>query len=505
MPMPTLPHFSRSFLLALAATLAQPAVAQGSRTAPPPTQPDPAPADREASRRDFPLQQNLSNFPALGVALRLPENATLQSNELGTDRQSLTLVAADRRWAIRILDRRSRDVGLTPDEVAMELMQELRASRQQVDPKTGRTGSGVSIDLGTPDMMISDSPAAQFYAGFMSSANQPVVAGYTIALVEPGRFVILQLDTSVEHAGIAIDLYERLIESVELRNPMDMAAQRQAAIKTGQSFLNTLPASEYLAALPEETVRWYRTVAPDPTTPDGVREVGYQRVEMRTGKRGELNPQKPSSRWNQTELEDGILVKIEARAVLGPAENPTRQVVDSQAIYWMKLDAQGRGEESWSMKMILKESGEEAVYTEVGARLGDHLTVTVNAPGLQPVEKRWRIPEEGYISQAETHLIPRLLARAGAQADMAFYSYSSSLNEMKLRKEQLSRVDDPKAANNAVWKLSTEVTEGAAPRQYFLDAQGDLARGQMPDGAILMPTNPEDLRAAWKRKGLPTN
>jgi hypothetical protein len=353
-------------------------------------------------------------------------------------------------------------------------------------------------------MTISDSPAAQFYAGFLSNSNQQIVSGYTIALIEPGRFVVLQLDTTVEHAGVAIDVYERLIASVELRNPADVAAQRSAAIKTGQSFLNTLPASEYLAALPEETVQWFRTVAPNPASPEGVREVGYQRVEMRTGKRGELNPQKPSSRWNQNELEDGILVKIEARAVLGPVENPARQVVDSQAIYWMKLDESGRGEESWSMRMILREGGEDALYTEVGARLGDQLTVTVNAPGTQPLEKRWRIPE-GYISQAETHIIPRLLARAGAQVDMAFYAYSSSLNEIKLRREQLTRITDDDAVANGVWRLSTEVSEGAASRVYFLEDKGDVAQGKMPDGAIMSPTNPEDLRAAWKRKGLPIN
>jgi hypothetical protein len=503
--MKMLPHFARSLAAAaLAVALSQAAVAQGSRNAPP-SQPEPAPKDRETAARDFPLQPNLSNFPALGVALRLPENATLQSNELGTDRQSLTLISRDNKWAIRILDRRSRDVGLTPDEVAVELMQELRASRQQVDPATGRTGSGVSIDPGQPDMTISESPAAQFYAGFLSNSNQQIVSGYTIALIEPGRFVVFQLDTTVEHAGVAIDVYERVIASVEMRNPIDMAAQRSAAIKTGQSFLNTLPASEYLAALPEETVQWFRTVAPNPASPDGVREVGYQRVEMRTGKRGELNPQKPSSRWNQTELEDGILVKIEARAVLGPVENPARQVVDSQAIYWMKLDESGRGEESWSMRMILREGGEDALYTEVGARLGDQLTVTVNAPGSQPIEKRWRIPEEGYISQAETHIIPRLLARAGAQVDMAFYAYSSSLNEIKLRREQLTRLTDEEAVPNAVWRLSTEVSEGAASRVYFLADKGNVVRGQMPDGAVMSPTNPEDLRAAWKRKGLPIN
>jgi hypothetical protein len=475
-----------------------------------PTRPTPAASEREAAARDFPLQQNRSNFPALGVSVRLPENAVLQSSEIGTDRQSLSIFARDGRWSIRILDRRARDVALTPDEVAVDLIQELRATRQQIDPSTGRVGAGVSIDPGEPDLTIGQSPAAQFYAGFLSNTNQPVITGYTIALIEPGRFVIFQLDTTAQHAGVALDVYERVLHSVEMRNPADLAASRASAIKTGHAFINSLAASEYLAALPEDPIRWTRTVAPDPAQPDGMREVGYQRVEMRTGKRGELNPQKPSSRWSTSELDDGLLVKIEARAVLGTPTNPTAQIVDSQAIYWMKLDATGRGEESWSMRMILKERGEESMYTEVGARLGNQLTVTVNAPGTPPVEKRWRIPDEGYIAQAETHLLPLLMARAGNQADMAFYAYSSALNELKLRREQLTSVRDDETGENrpprnAAWRLRTEVTEGAAPRIYFLSDTGEFVRGQLPDGSIIAPTRPEELRAVWQRKGLPTN
>lgn len=482
----------------------------------PPERPTPAADEREAAAREFPLQQVRSSFPALGVSLRLPENAVFQSSELGTDRQSITMVAADRRWTIRLLDRRTRDVAITPDELAADLIRELRATRQQMDG-SGRVGSAVSIDPGDPDFRLGESPTAQFYAGFLSSANQPVISGYTIGLLEPGRLLVVQLDTTAEHAGVALDVYERVLSSIEMRNPADVAARRAAAIKAGQAFLNSLPASEYLAALPDEPVQWHRTVAPDPSSTDGLREVGYQRVEMRTGKRGELDPQKPSSRWNQSELEDGILVKIEARAVLNngapgagatPGSNPALQIVDSQAIYWMKLDAEGRGEESWSVRMVLNERGEKSVYTEVGARLGDQLTVTVNAPGTQPIEKRWRAPEGGYIAQAETHLLPRLLARGGAQTDMAFYAYSSSLNEIKLRTERLSKVhpeQDESAPRDAAWKLRTEIAEGAAPRVTYLTEDGRVVRTQLPDGSIVAPTTPEEVRAAWRRKGLPTN
>lgn len=493
------------------------AIAQNSRpsrTAPTPRAPGapgaqnaPKEADRADAATAYPLQPNRSSFPALGVSMRLPENATLQSSELGTDRQALTIVAADGRWTIRILDRRSRNASMTPREVASELIRELRATRQQVDPRTGQAGSGVSIDEGDPDLRVGQAPAAQFYAGFLSSANQPVITGYTVALIEPGRFLIFQVDSTAAHAGVAVDVYERLLASVETRNPADVVAARAAAVKTGQAFLDSLPASEFLAALPDEPVRWLRTVAPDPSHPDGVREVSYQRVEMRVGKRGELNPQKPSARWTKAELEDGLLVKVEARAVLGPASSPAAQVVDSQSIYWMKLDESGRGEESWTVRMVLKERGQDSVYLEVGARLGDQLTVTTNAPGVPPVEKRWRVPEEGYVSQAETHLLPRLLARAKAQADMAFYAYSSSLNEIKLRQERIARVAEGEdgVPAHAAWKLLTEVAEGAAPRIYYLSESGEVVRGQMPDGAIVAPTTPEELRAVWRRKGLPVN
>jgi hypothetical protein len=93
---------------------------------------------------------------------------------------------------------------------------------------------------------------------------------------------------------------------------------------------------------------------------------------------------------------------------------------------------------------------------------------------------------------------------------MAFYAYSSALNELKLRREQLTSVRDDETGENspprnAAWRLRTEVTEGAAPRIYFLSDTGEFVRGQLPDGSIIAPTRPEELRAVWQRKGLPTN
>ena len=311
-----------------------------------------------------------------------------------------------------MLDRRARDRLTTPAEVAAELQRDLQSTRQAVDPRTGRQGAAVSFEPIEDDLMVGDAPAARFYAGFLSTANQPVIAGYTIALTEPGRFLILQLEAPAQQASRATDLYERMLASVQLRNPVDVAAQRAAAVRAGSAFLASLPASEYLAALPREPVRWTRTVTQDANSPDGVREVSYQRIEMRTGKRGELNPGKPSSRWSPSEMEDGVLVKIEARAVAPPGSG--LEYVDSQSISWMKLDPKGRGEESWSVRMVLRERGRDSVYSEVGARLGDQLVVTINSPGAQPAEKSWRIPPEGYISQVETHLLRAFFPRRGA-------------------------------------------------------------------------------------------
>lgn len=474
-----------------------PSVAQAQDAAPSPV----------ASQTPFDLQTQRTNFPILGITLRLPEGAILQTSELGTNRQSITLLAPGGEWTIRILDRRSGDRLSSPFEVATELQRELVSTRQAVDPRTGRQAAAVSVEPIEDDLTIGQAPAARFYAGFISTANQPVVAGYTIALGEPGRFLIFQLEAPSQQTTRATDLYERMLDTVEMRNPGDLAAQRVAAVRAGNAFLSSLPASEYLAALPREPVRWMRTVTQDPSSTDGFREVAYQRVEMRTGKRGELNPSKPSSRWSPSEMEDGVLVKIEARAV-APAGSGL-QIVDSQSISWLKLDSTGRGEEAWSLRMVLRERGRDSVYSEVGARLGDQLVVTVNAPGAQPIEKSWKIPPEGYLSQAETHLLPRLLARAGVLTDMAFYAYSSSLNEIKLRTERLTRLDpndaDDKLPPDAVWTLSSEITEGLAPRVLVLSSDGDTLQGRMPDQSRIAPSNPEEIRAIWRRKGLPTD
>ncbi|MBX3352253.1 MAG: hypothetical protein KF684_04910 [Phycisphaeraceae bacterium] len=485
----------------LGSTLALPPAASAALDAQPA-------AGRQAADAPFALQPQRTSFPILGMSVRLPEGAVLQTSELGTNRQSITLIAPGGEWTIRVLDRRSGDRLSSPFEVATELQKELVSTRQAVDPRTGRQAAAVSVEPIEDDLTVGQAPAARFYAGFISTANQPVVAGYTIALAEPGRFLIFQLEAPSQQTTRATDLYERMLETVEMRNPGDVAAQRVAAVRAGNAFLASLPASEYLAALPRDPVRWTRTVTKDPSSTDGFREVAYQRVEMRTGKRGELNPARPSSRWTPSEMEDGVLVKIEARAV-APAGSGL-QIVDSQSISWLKLDSKGRGEEAWSLRMVLRERGRDSVYSEVGARLGDQLVVTVNAPGAQPIEKSWKIPSEGYLSQAETHLLPRLLARAGVLTDMAFYAYSSSLTEIKLRTERLTRLDPTDASDetlppDAVWTLSSEITEGLAPRVLILNSEGDVLQGRMPDQSMVAPSNPEEIRAIWRRKGLPTD
>lgn len=477
----------------------RPAATPGAPAAPPAT-----PA--QAGDSPIALQEQRTSFPILGISLRLPEGALLQTSEIGTNRQSLTLVSPAGEWTVRILDRRSRDRLTTPAEIAAELQRDLQSTRQAVDPRTGAQAAAVSFEPIEEDLTVGEAPAARFYAGFLSTANQPVISGYTIAIAEPGRFLVFQLESPAQHASRATDLYERMLDSVQMRNPVDVAAQRASAVRAGAAFLASLPASEYLAALPAEPVRWTRTVTRDPNAPDGVREVAYQRVEMRTGKRGELNPTKPSSRWTSGEMEDGVLVKIEARAVAPPGSG--LEYVDSQSISWMKLDSKGRGEESWSVRMVLRERGRDSVYSEVGARLGDQLVVTINAPGAQPVEKSWKIPPEGYISQVETHLLPRLLARSEVLTDLAFYAYSSSLNEIKLRTERLARLapsDEGQHPPDAAWTLTSELTEGLAPRVLVLSDDGDTLHGSMPDGSRVAPSTPEEIRAIWRRKGLPTD
>ena len=388
----------------------------------------------------------------------------------------------------------SSDATLTIRSVADDLANDLLASRAKSLQRADR-GSAARIHDRADDLDINGQRAARFYATLPDSlGGATVVSGYTIFQVGPGRFAILQMDCIEQEFPRVRPRYEAVVATATFRDPADLAAERAAGILAADSLLNSLNRADLEAVLPSGP-RLYRIYRPATTgSRTDAEEVAYQRIEIRLGARGELAPSKDRRRWTQADHDMGIVVDLAGRYIDGDRH------VDSQSLYFLSLD---RKEESWTLRMVVREGKNEAGWTETGVRGGDDIKVTIDQPGGQPIVKQWRRPPEAYISQVEWFLLPRILAKRALPAVFNFYRYQSATAELALRRDVLDPADHQDSSAPAAWILRSRPDENSPDEVSLLNAEGELIRREMPDGKIMEPIELEALKKLWKSKGLP--
>lgn len=474
MPMPTLRQTlaALALLVAPAATLAQPAPAE------------PAPAPIALTDQPFEIK-------SLGLTIRLPVGARLDTSSVGGSNASFTLFAENNTWIIRMHSPASRDKELTAPEIAEGLLEELRKTVTGVDPRTKRpVQGGVTILDRNDALIINGSPAARFYARVPRIDGAVLVSGYTVFHHSPGQFVIFQLDCIDAEYPRARVAYETILATVRLRGAAELNADRAAGLLAGDRLLAQFNSDDLVNMLPAGP-RFYRLYRPGKTGLEGDdTEVAYQVVTMRRGQRGELDPGKPKSRWLQADRDWGIVVNVKSRFLDG------NRLVDSEAISFLSND---RESESWSIRMAVKKGRDAASFTETGARTSDAIEVNIIQPAQPQTTKRWRKPPEGYLSQVETMLLPMMLARARAETEFAFYTYQPQHNDIILRRDALRQSETP-----GQWLMITRPNEDAAADQTILDADGMIVRKNLASGVVMEAIKVERLMKLWRAKGLPT-
>lgn len=481
-------HGLSTFGVAFSLVAGAPAV--GQDRSPGPASPAPAPTTLHAD----PVQ-----FAGLGLTIRLPEGVIVETTALGTPGEVITIYPPDSTWRVKIEGRASRDRTLAPNAVIDEIAAGLMATQgmARVDPRSGRrsaAGTGVKILDRQDALAIGPTAGARLYAEVPAADDTVVTHGYTALRSEPGRFLIATLHCLPPEFERAKAVYEACLLTATFPDPIEVGAERAAGLLAADNLLATLSYEDYVAALPGAP-EWRRLYRPAPTgSSQDAQEVAYQRVEMREGKRGELNAGRPRSSWTAADEDDGLIVRVAARFVEG------ERLVDSESVYFARVGMAARDEEAWTVRMRIRQGTNDAVWTETGARLGDRLTVRVQPQGDQPIEKTWTVPERGYISQAQVHLLPRVLAGSGAPLVFAFYAYNSSSGKIELRREVL----EPAPSEDAGWTLKTRIGEGSGERTATLTLDGGLVRLTTADGVVMEPIEVESLQRLWKSKNLPT-
>ncbi len=485
--------FSNRLLLSLIVPLAlcQPGLAQTKPAAP--TSRSPVPSIGAVELGDpFHLDE-------IGLSMKIPVGCRVESTQIG-ELKTAQIVAPDSSWLVNIQSPKVEGRRPTIKEAADRTIQLLQGSVGVMDAEQKIVlETRARLLERTDNLQINGRPAERFYVSIPRADNLQLVKGYTI--FQPGgegssQFVVFELLVPEPKFAAAKGPYETSVATAEFLDPEVVSRDRGLAVRAGQELLRIVAAADYQQFLDSQE-RWYRLYKPASSgAAIDAEEIGYRGLKFWRGQRGEVESAKRKGAWTQADRQQGYLASVRGRVMTpqGPA--------DSEAVYFMLPD---RSEEAWSIRMVVRDraTGREIISaSELGARTGQDLSVVVEQPGQPPRTLQPYFRSDGYISQIDMLLLPRIFSAKGVESDFAFYGYLPQLEGVSMRRDSVSKAG---RGTNTVWTVETKLSEDASPQSAVYDHSGQTLRVTTADGMIWEPTELDPLLRLWQQKGLPTS
>ncbi len=435
-----------------------------------------------------------TDLDTLGARIYLPTRASAQTTIIAGGRSKTVVTPEDQSYLIQVFSSVSGNKGLTAQE-ALTAVVDQRKGQLELEPAQGRPGESLVQEVDRVDnLSLSGMPAARSYLCLLAPPEKSVpVTGYTMVNTAPGRFLIVQLDCSSAVFERSRRVYETVCAAMQFPAMQELDTERSAAIVAGRDFLASVTNDDLDRALEPEP-KYIRIFVPSPTkAPGDAREVGYQKVEMRKGQLGELDPNRPKSSWGVADREVGYLVRSDARML------QDQYVFDSRAIYFLSLDRQ---RESWSVLVEQKSGSSVMKTTQTLVRSGTRLSVRTERSGYPAQAKDFDLPEDQYISSVERYLLPKIVAHrveptAPTYLKMAFYAFDGSRETVTLRHETFDRNEDGN------WVCETRPGEEQPSWTSTYSTDGSLVSRLIPPLQVMEPTTRERIQQLWKNKSLP--
>lgn len=492
-------HFRLSMLVGLSSSLVLGAAAATAQVGVPSNTARPS---NTPSRQDNPaavsgaggvvtFAEEKFRLDSVGLAMSLPEGASVQSTTMA-NRAVVQVLPKEANWAINIQTPRTSNPEATIVEAADKTIATLQGSVGVVDPdQTVVLETQAKLLERKDDLSLAGGPASRLYISVPNTDGTRIVKGYTIFKPTPAQYVVFELTAAEKDFSKVRGVYEAIMATASFADSEAVMAERGAFVKAGQAFVNGLTEADYITAMGSEK-SWFRCFKAASTgAASDAEELGYRGIRFWRGQRGEIDPSKPKNKYSKTEQEDGYLCSIEGRQVI------EGQIIDSRGIFYMKPD---RTEETWSLIVVRPDPDgrDPEVASETGARTGTSLTVVTKAKG-RPVETVQPPVPEGYISQFESWLMPRLIVRKGVQSTLGFYHWERS--SVGYRKDIVSKG----GPRHSPWTITTSYRDEDARQVYSYSDNGELVRGDLPgDRGAWEPMDPSAIVRLWERKGLPT-
>lgn len=332
-----------------------------------------------------------------------------------------------------------------------------------------------------------------------SAQREPYITGWLILPMGDELFLIFSLVAEVEDFPILRERLEAAFATLNLQSTEEVAAERLNSIDAGRAFLRELN-RENLRALAglNQFARIYR---PDPAG-EGEVEIGFSQLEVFTGRRGELNPDRPESTYSPKERMEGIFVRISGM-VIGDVER--NLFFDSVATYWMDWD---QSEETWTVVGTQRQGRASRSEVETGVRSPPSAespamvrAIRDNSSTQLRDTHEWVQPDV-YLSQALAPVLARLLPMDTPEPQeyaWYFYNYSQATPQLTRRLDRWESAGD----GSGNWVLTSRISVDAPPVRSIYAADRTLIRTVRADGVVTEPITPEELARIWQRKGLP--
>lgn len=468
--------------------------------------PDPQPAIEQPQEpiRPVPVVDPYT-LHDLGLTVLLPEETIVDTQFVPGGRTKSVLKAPDNTWVIQIFNANSSDTNLTITEVLNNFEEQRRAGLQAyqnanprmfqgADPKLytddarGKSPLVVSRRMDPPNLTIAGQQAGRFYCE-TPLINPNIVTGYTVFRRKPGQFIIFQLDCMDKSFPNAHRVYETIIASATFEDPEAENAERATALIAGRNFLETVSNEDIEAVLSDEP-RYYRIYKPAPTGLDSdATEVGWQRVQMRLGQRGEVDPTHTRDRWTAADREYGYLVKFDAVI--------TQQGItyESRASYF--LDRNRTNEVISILNRAIEKDRPTWSINMTVIRRGSMLTLS-SVQTASPSETRdWTVPDE-YISRVELELLPLLVAlknpdNSAVEYDFGYFHFNINNRAIQIRRDKFSNTDLMSG-----WEYITQPSPNGQSISAVLNKEGELIRRRTPDGIVTEEITLDRLREIRK-------
>lgn len=458
------------------------------------------PAHAQEAGPLIPLAAQPFEIPSLGIAITLPERAYTSVQTIA-GAQATALVypgESNQKWQMAIKSHRSANTKLTNTEALDEIIRQIKLTKPVTDARKGGVNrddllnknfeySRIQVTSRTPGLDIGGVPAERVYLSAPQVPDYPD-SGITIFNPEPGVFMLVHLEAPHGTMDSLKPMYETVCASVAYKDASEVTARRAAAVLATDELFADINASD-LEMLLDKQLRFFRLFRPSESgRPMDDKDVAWQRISIRSGQAGEINPGKARTSWGAEDREYGFIMQIEARALW------LNFVVDSQGIFFLSRD---REHERWSLKNTVRKETTTDTTTQTLIRKGENLSYVVERPGEPRFTGEFVIPERGYLSKIEATLLPRIVASRDIPGEFAYYAFDPGLDTIALKYESFDR------DGTGRWQSTFKHVENALPQTSVYDENGVIVRRTTADGQRMVPIDPERLRTIWNTKDLP--